>query len=169
MSSGTKMLLKTPTMNSSVAFNHSLWVGTRWWNTPCKPWSRPRASLSSSWQSERERLILEDTSPLAVSACQQQKPCWGRRKVNCFIPGHSLLRLVLLLPLWTHPNSKGILSTLQCFFPYAKAFENRRKKVVVRWMKNLVADCFILAKSLKRLGDYVTAHAFSRDRRVIPL
>ena len=34
----TRMILKAPTMNSSVAFNHSLWVGAQWYHTPPKHW-----------------------------------------------------------------------------------------------------------------------------------
>lgn len=35
----TRMILKAPTMKSSVAFNHSLWVGAWWYNCP-KYWDR---------------------------------------------------------------------------------------------------------------------------------
>ena len=64
--------------------------------------------------------------------------------------GHCL-GLVLLPSFQTHLNSKYVLSTLQCFSPFPKAFENRKEKVAANCMKNLVVDCFRLAESLKRL------------------
>lgn len=61
------------------------------------------------------------------------------------------LGLVLLPPVQTHPNSNNILSTLQCFSPFPKTFENKREKVAANCMKNLVVDYFRLAQSLKKL------------------
>lgn len=43
----TRMILKAPTMKCSVAFNHSLWVGAQWYNTPLKHWDRHSTSLEA--------------------------------------------------------------------------------------------------------------------------
>lgn len=59
--------------------------------------------------------------------------------------------LVLLPPIRAHPNSSYVLSTLQCFSFFPKAFEHRREKVAANCMKSLVVDGFRPAESLERL------------------
>lgn len=56
------MTLKAPTMNSGVAFYHSLWVGARWYNMPLKHWHRHSASLEAEEIHKAANNFKEGTS-----------------------------------------------------------------------------------------------------------
>lgn len=56
------MSLKAPTMNSGVAFYHSLWVGAQWYNTSLKHWHKHSASLEAEEIHKAANNFKEGTS-----------------------------------------------------------------------------------------------------------